>query len=128
MSRSLIWILELIFSPRNGRSGEELSQRWGIKGTSKSGRTSIRTQRTKLQSSLLAHVNTGVVQLSKKLIHVEDKGAEGIELQFKDGTLAVADLVVGADGIRSVWNDNAYLQIYRLTKLSGCSRRSLAQI
>jgi len=31
-----------------------------------------------------------------------DQGDEGIELYFKDGTIAHADLVVGADGIRSV--------------------------
>lgn len=31
-----------------------------------------------------------------------DKGSEGVELHFKDGSSATADLVVGADGIRSV--------------------------
>lgn len=31
-----------------------------------------------------------------------DKDHEGVELHFEDGTIEKADLVVGADGIRSV--------------------------
>lgn len=62
----------------------------------------VRTQRTALQSALLSHVKPGTIQLSKKLAHVLDKGEKGVELQFEDGTVATADLVVGADGIRSV--------------------------
>lgn len=33
---------------------------------------------------------------------MEDKGDKGVELQFEDGSISTADLVVGADGIRSV--------------------------
>lgn len=62
----------------------------------------MRTQRTKLQAVLLSGVEPGVIHLSKKLTRVEDRGAAGVELYFKDGTSSVADLVVGADGIRSV--------------------------
>lgn len=83
----------------NGKTGEELSRQpknLDVK------RPQIRTQRTKLQSALLAHVPPGVIELSKKLVHMVDKGEGGVELQFKDGTVVVADLVVGADGIRSV--------------------------
>ncbi|KAK6066752.1 Chaperone protein DnaK [Seiridium cupressi] len=90
----------------NGRSGEELSRREKSRDTS--GRPPIRTQRTALQSALLAHIKPGVIQLSKKLTKIIDKGSEGIELQFKDGTVATADLVVGADGIRSVVRDTAW--------------------
>lgn len=93
---------------RNGRTGEELHKNerpgdqewphgaWKIRPT-------IRTQRTKLQSALLAHVPPGVIQLSKKLQRIVNLGDEGdVELTFADGTSARADLVVGADGIRSV--------------------------
>lgn len=31
-----------------------------------------------------------------------DKGGEGVELHFEDGSVSTTDLVVGADGIRSV--------------------------
>lgn len=65
-------------------------------------RPNIRTQRTKLQSALLSHVNPELIHLSKKVVSLSDKGVEGVELHFQDGTVAVADLVVGADGIRSV--------------------------
>ena len=83
----------------NGKTGEELSRQprdLNVK------HPQIRTQRTNLQSALLAHVPPGVIQLSKKLVHMVDKGSDGVELQFKDGTSVIADLVVGADGIRSV--------------------------
>ncbi|KAG8165645.1 hypothetical protein KVR01_004197 [Diaporthe batatas] len=64
--------------------------------------------RTKLQSALLAHVPPGVVRLSKKLEKITDVGDKGVELQFTDGTIETADLVVGADGIRSVVRDCAW--------------------
>lgn len=85
---------------RNGRSGEELHRRERHPKTNK--RPPIRTQRTKLQSALLARVPPKTIELSKKLIRMVDLGANGVELHFKDGTLHTADIVVGADGIRSV--------------------------
>ncbi|OSS43611.1 hypothetical protein B5807_11735 [Epicoccum nigrum] len=83
----------------NGRSGEELHRR--EKTRARGGRAPIRTQRTKLQSALLSQIRPGTIQLSKKLSSVADLGAAGVELTFKDGSSATADLVVGADGIRS---------------------------
>ncbi|KAI1843029.1 hypothetical protein JX266_010718 [Neoarthrinium moseri] len=90
----------------NGRSGEELLRR--EKPLVPSIRAPIRTQRTALQSALLAHVKPGVIQLSKKLTSIVDRGEEGVELNFSDGTNVMADLVVGADGIRSVVRDSAW--------------------
>ncbi|KAJ4984819.1 hypothetical protein SVAN01_09692 [Stagonosporopsis vannaccii] len=90
----------------NGRSGEELHRR--EKSQSSNGRAPIRTQRTKLQSALLSQVSPGAIQLSKKLLKIEDRGVAGVELQFKDGSSTVADLVVGADGIRSVVRDTVW--------------------
>ncbi|KAF4534895.1 FAD/NAD P-binding domain-containing protein [Lasiodiplodia theobromae] len=90
----------------NGRSGEELHRR--EKQPTDSKRPPVRTQRTKLQSALLAHVKPGTIQLSKKLTRMADKGSEGVELHFKDGSSATVDLVVGADGIRSVVRDTAW--------------------
>ncbi|KAI0894114.1 FAD/NAD(P)-binding domain-containing protein [Annulohypoxylon nitens] len=90
----------------NGRSGEELARREKVHD--ETGRPPIRTQRTKLQSALLAHVKPGILQLSKRLVRIVDKNHEGVELYFEDGTTATADLVVGADGIRSVVRDTAW--------------------
>jgi salicylate hydroxylase len=66
------------------------------------GRAPIRTQRTKLQSALLSQIRPGTIQLSKKVSGVTDIGAAGVKLTFQDTSTATADLVVGADGIRSV--------------------------
>lgn len=41
------------------------------------------------------------MKLGKKISSIDTKG-EGVELGFEDGTTAKADLVIGADGIRSV--------------------------
>ena len=41
--------------------------------------------------------------LQKRLVKIEDKDSDGgVVLHFKDGTTAVADAVIGAEGIRSV--------------------------
>lgn len=65
-------------------------------------RGAIRARRTRLQQALLAQVPEGIIKFSKKLIHIEDLADEGVRLTFEDGTKALADLVVGADGIHSV--------------------------
>lgn len=97
----------------NGRTGAELHRHerpgdpeWPHGDWKR--RPTIRTQRTKLQSALLAHVPPEVIRLSKKLEKIVDLGDEGIELSFADGTSATADLVVGADGIRSIVRDCAW--------------------
>ncbi|EPQ52631.1 FAD/NAD P-binding domain-containing protein [Gloeophyllum trabeum ATCC 11539] len=97
-------VTELIQISRNGKTGEEL-HRFERKELKK--RPNLRTQRTKLQSALLSHVQPGVIQLGKKLIHLMDN-EDHVELHFKDGTVTTADLVVGADGIRSVVRDTAW--------------------
>jgi salicylate hydroxylase len=92
----------------NGQTGEEVHRLERALETETKKRPNIRTQRTKLQSALLAHVKPGVIHLSKKLVLLSDLGADGVELRFQDGTVALADVVVGADGIRSVVRDTAW--------------------
>ena len=84
---------------RNGKTGEEIHRNERLPT---GGRLNIRTQRTKLQSALLSQIPPGSLKLSARLIKTEDLGSEGVRLYFSDNTEVVADLVVGADGIRSV--------------------------
>jgi salicylate hydroxylase len=95
----------LIVLNLNGRTGEELTR------TSKDDNgthTPVRVQRTKLQSSLLEHIRPDLIRYGKKLEKTEDLGDTGVALYFTDGSREVADLVVGADGIRSVVRDYSW--------------------
>ena len=60
-----------------------------------------RFHRGHLHSALLQHVPRESIQLNKKV-----SGAvatdEGVALYFEDGTEAYGDLLIGADGIKSV--------------------------
>lgn len=91
---------------RNGRTGEPVVQPPDVSALDKAADdpfASIRARRTRLQSALLEKVPPGIIQFSKKLVSLQDLGEnKGVHLTFKDGTETTADLVVGADGIRSV--------------------------
>lgn len=56
--------------------------------------------RSDLHSALLRLLPAGTVRLAKVCVGVNERPG-GAELRFSDGTAAEADLVVGADGIRS---------------------------
>lgn len=107
---------------RNGYTGEvvQLQSSGGDK------RGPIRARRTRLQSGLLQEVPSGLIQFGKKLLTIQDRGFDGVRLFFEDGSQAFADLVVGADGIRSVsYTHTAWLCLYRLTILFQVVRRIL---
>ncbi|KAJ9271572.1 hypothetical protein DTO212C5_2364 [Paecilomyces variotii] len=91
---------------RNGLSGELLKQ------TSPSPLLPLkyhprRVRRTRLQGALLKHVPGGIIHLSKRLVSLENL-QNGVRLLFEDKTSATADLVIGADGIRSVVREHAF--------------------
>jgi salicylate hydroxylase len=65
-------------------------------------RGSIRARRTRLQSALLSRVPEGLIQFGKKVVSLENLSVQGVRLVFQDHTEAIADIVVGADGIHSV--------------------------
>ena len=62
-----------------------------------------RVRRTRLQSALKAKVPEGIIRLNKRLSSLEDLEGDGVRLHFEDGTETIADLVIGGDGIRSVF-------------------------
>ncbi|KAK4119017.1 FAD/NAD(P)-binding domain-containing protein [Parathielavia appendiculata] len=61
-----------------------------------------RVKRLVLQEALAAKVPEDVIEFNKKLVGLEDLGKDGVRVSFEDGTETIVDLVVGADGIRSV--------------------------
>lgn len=61
-----------------------------------------RFHRGHLHGALLGHVPVENVKLGKKISEVNVDEGKGVEMVFEDGTSATADLVIGADGIRSV--------------------------
>lgn len=65
-------------------------------------RGAIRARRTRLQSALLSRVPEGLIQFDKKVVSLENLSGQGVRLVFQDQTEAIADIVVGADGLHSV--------------------------
>jgi len=63
--------------------------------------TTARYHRAHLQKALLEHVPNDIIQLKKRVAAV-DVGDEKVRLEFADGSIATADLLLGADGLRSV--------------------------
>lgn len=60
-----------------------------------------RFHRGHLHAALLEHVPRESIHLGKKIIHAEaDKN--GVTLHFEDGSSVQGDVLIGADGIRSV--------------------------
>lgn len=59
----------------------------------------IAIHRADLQKILAEEIGFENIQLSKRLLKIEEKG--GFELAFDDNTLVNADVVIGADGIKS---------------------------
>ncbi len=59
-------------------------------------------KRLVLQEALAAKAPRHLVEFNKKLVGLKDLGKDGVRVSFEDGSETVVDLVVGADGIRSV--------------------------
>ncbi|KAJ5259631.1 hypothetical protein N7478_012612 [Penicillium angulare] len=87
---------------RNGHTGKVLRLQEQPENSAGDVRGSIRARRTRLQSALLARVLPDTIVYNKKLVSLESVPDGGVRLNFKDGTEVIPDLVVGADGIRSI--------------------------
>lgn len=55
-----------------------------------------------MQDALKSRVPSSVIQLQKRLVDIISQPGGGAKALFEDGTSAYADLMIGADGIRSV--------------------------
>lgn len=64
-----------------------------------------RVRRSVLQDALKSRVPSNVIQLQKRLVDIISEAEGGATALFEDGTSAHADLIIGADGIRSVSSD-----------------------
>lgn len=83
-----------------------------------------RVRRTVLQNALKARVPSTVIQLQKRLVDIVQQPGGGVTAMFEDGTSAYADLIIGADGIRSVSCSFSYQPPQQGTdeKSQGCSK------
>ncbi|WVR03025.1 hypothetical protein IAU60_000014 [Kwoniella sp. DSM 27419] len=85
---------------QNGITGELLARKYHKVDPEAPPRSRI--ERYKLQNALLSQVPKGLIQLSKRLAEISED-TKGATLTFQDGTVeGPFDLVIGADGIRSV--------------------------
>jgi salicylate hydroxylase len=60
-----------------------------------------RFHRGHVHSALLEHVPRESIHLGKKLVRAE-ADANGVSLHFEDGSSAYGDILIGADGLKSV--------------------------
>jgi len=61
-----------------------------------------RYHRGHLHQALLENVPHDIIHLGKKLVSATADPRNGVKLEFRDGTTATADILIGADGLRSV--------------------------
>ncbi|OKL61015.1 hypothetical protein UA08_03110 [Talaromyces atroroseus] len=87
---------------RNGYTGKILNVQEQPENSGADARGSIRARRTRLQSALLARVPAEIIEYGKRVVSLDNLEEGGVRVKFKDETEVVVDLVVGADGIRSI--------------------------
>ncbi|CAI7674845.1 unnamed protein product [Penicillium discolor] len=91
---------------RNGRTGELLLSN-GQKDTPPRHKHA-RALRTVLQRGLLDGVDASLLRLSSRLVEILELPSGTLSLRFEDGHTDEADLLVGADGVRSVVRSFAF--------------------
>lgn len=104
---------------RDGRDGRVIGKHRGDPTYEKQfGACYWGIHRADLQAILSQAVGMDRIHLGKRLSEIEDKGSE-VVLSFEDGSSARADLVIGADGARSLVR--RWMLGYDDALYSGCS-------
>ena len=85
---------------RDARDGEKIAE-MRFDYAARYGAPYVGIHRADLQAVLSGAVGLDKIELSKRLVDIDDSGTEAV-LHFADGSTAAADLVIGADGARSV--------------------------
>ena len=102
---------------RDGRDGRLIGEHRGDY-RAKYGYPYLGIHRADLQQILCTKVGMDAIHLDKRLVDIDDSGSEA-RLTFHDGTVATADLVIGADGARSTVR--RHMLGYDDALYSGCS-------
>ncbi|PWY81758.1 monooxygenase [Aspergillus sclerotioniger CBS 115572] len=108
---------------RNGRTGELLLSK-GQEGTPPR-YLHARALRSVLQKALLKGVDQSKLRLSSQLVEVTQLPSAAFFLRFEDGHTDEVDLLVGADGVRSVVRQFVYPD-HRLKYIGTTAYRALA--
>ncbi|KAH8699121.1 salicylate hydroxylase [Talaromyces proteolyticus] len=85
---------------RNGRTGELLSSHGQV--DTPLNQLHARTLRSTLQQALLKEVNPSKISVAHRLLKVIRSPSGRLSLRFENGHTDDVDLIVGADGVRSV--------------------------
>lgn len=92
-------ISDLIY--RDGKTGEVIGRHKGGQAYRELfGAPYLGIHRAELQRILSTQIGMEKIHLNKRLENIDDTG-EKVLLKFKDGSTAEADMVIGADGVRS---------------------------
>jgi salicylate hydroxylase len=94
-----VWYENQALIYRDARDGRKIAEhRFDYKA--RYGAPYVGIHRADLQQVLTSAVGMDRIELSKRLLEIDDSGSEAV-LTFADGSTATADLVIGADGARS---------------------------
>ncbi|KIW10691.1 hypothetical protein PV08_11655 [Exophiala spinifera] len=91
---------------RNGRTRELLASH--TQRETSPDHLHARTRRSVLQQAILKEVDLSHVRLRSRLVHIEQTPTGRVKLGFQDGFEDEVDLLVGADGVRSVARSFAF--------------------
>ncbi|KAL5342277.1 hypothetical protein BJX70DRAFT_394870 [Aspergillus crustosus] len=107
---------------RNGRTGELILSNG--QGDTPPAHLHARAFRSVLQKALLANVSSSLISLSSRLTSITENPSGSLTLAFSNGHTTEVDLLIGADGVRSVVRSFAFPD-YQLAYIGKTAYRGL---